>query len=113
MSSETYTVNLVGCASQKLRRPAPARDLSAARLADCQTGRTSQPLGLAGLWGPPEEPAAGFDDGKGDGGIPLAPAAAGPAHRRRQPLQGVWAPVGGKRMGPQFRAAALVPNFPM
>lgn len=32
MSSETYTVGLVGCASQKLRRPAPARELYVSQL---------------------------------------------------------------------------------
>jgi hypothetical protein len=32
VSSETYTVGLVGCASQKLRRPAPARELYVSQL---------------------------------------------------------------------------------
>lgn len=32
MSSETYTVGLVDCASQKLRRPAPARDRNVSQL---------------------------------------------------------------------------------
>lgn len=32
MSSETYSVGLVGCASQKLRRPAPARELYVSQL---------------------------------------------------------------------------------
>lgn len=32
MSSESYTVGLVGCASQKLRRPAPARELYVSQL---------------------------------------------------------------------------------
>lgn len=32
MSSETYTVGLVGCASQKLRRAAPARELYVSQL---------------------------------------------------------------------------------
>jgi hypothetical protein len=32
VSSETDTVGLVGCASQKLRRPAPARDLYVSQL---------------------------------------------------------------------------------
>jgi hypothetical protein len=32
MSTETYTVGLVGCASQKLKRPAPARELYVSQL---------------------------------------------------------------------------------
>lgn len=32
MSSETYSVGLVGCVSQKLRRPAPARELYVSQL---------------------------------------------------------------------------------
>ncbi|MDQ0864970.1 hypothetical protein QF036_002551 [Arthrobacter globiformis] len=32
MKTENYTVDLVGCASQKLRRPAPARELYVSQL---------------------------------------------------------------------------------